>query len=69
MDYALAGLPVQIIRQGGLFIAYSHKLDIATTGKSEKQAVDRFGSLIEIFLVEVVKKNGSFNDKLAGLSA
>jgi|GEM_PF-1381938 len=67
MDYALAGLPVQIIKQGGLYIAYSHKLDISTTGKSEKQAVDRFGNLIEIFLTEIVKKNGSFDNRLLEL--
>lgn len=55
MDYSLAGFKLQVIQQGRLFIAYSHTLDISTTGKTEAEAVERFGSMIHIFMKEVIK--------------
>lgn len=58
MDYAIVQLPVQILKQGRLYIAYSHELDISTTGKSEKQAVDQFGNIINIFLKEAIQRGG-----------
>lgn len=39
---------VQVLRQGGLFIAYSHILDLSTTGKSETEALGRFQNVVEI---------------------
>ncbi len=52
---ALVDFKVQVIKQGGLFIAYSHALDISTTGKSEKQAMDTFSSLVKIFVRETIR--------------
>ncbi|MDO8523684.1 MAG: hypothetical protein Q7R74_00470 [bacterium] len=66
MQYTFADLPVQVIKQGRLYIAYSHTLDISTTGKSEKQAVDRFGDLIHIFIKDMIK-NGPPNQALVDL--
>ncbi|MBI1755258.1 hypothetical protein HYR65_03160 [Candidatus Azambacteria bacterium] len=66
MQYAIADLPVQIIKQGRLYIAYSHKLDISTTGKSEKQAVDNFGDLVHVFIKDMLK-NGAPKQALVDL--
>ena len=49
MSTSLTWFKVQVIKQGGLYIAYSHTLDIATTGKSEAQALDIFTTIAEIF--------------------
>jgi|SRR3989338_10640175 len=56
MASTINDLRIQVIKQGALYIAYSHLLDISTTGKSEKQAVDRFGTLVHIFIQEIIKK-------------
>jgi hypothetical protein len=61
MPDTIAGFPVQIIKQGRLFIAYSHKLDLSTTGKSEKEATDHFGTIVKIFEKDATKKNGLDN--------
>jgi hypothetical protein len=58
MDKAIAGYPVQIIKQGRLFIAYSHKLDVATTGKSEEEAVGKFETLVRVFVKGSTKQSG-----------
>ena len=55
MSSASTDFRIQIIKQGRLFIAYSHTLDLATTGKSEAQAVTRFEDLVQIFLRQVIK--------------
>lgn len=44
----MAASRVKILRQGGLFIAYSQYLDISTTGKTEADARSRFQSVIDI---------------------
>lgn len=56
MDFALPQIQLQILKQGRLFIAYSHTFDIATTGKSEKLAVKKFGDLMHVFMKEVVSR-------------
>ena len=52
---SLVKFSIQMIKQGTSHIAYSHTLDIATTGKSEKQANDNFNDLVNILLKEVIK--------------
>ena len=49
VSFSLTWFEVQMLKQGGLHIAYSHKLDIATTGKSEAQAMDAFSRFARIF--------------------
>ena len=66
MNLPIADLPVQIIKQGRLFIAYSHALDISTSGKSEKEAVERFGDILQIFIRELIQK-GSLDHSLVAL--
>jgi len=46
----------KILRQGGLFIAYSQSLDIATTGKSEADARARFQTVLDICTRDGVPK-------------
>lgn len=47
--FPLSWFKVQVFKQGSLYVAYSYKLDIATTGKSEEEAVDVFSSLATVF--------------------
>jgi len=56
VKFSIADLKLQVIKQGTIYIAYSHLLDISTTGKSEKQAIDRFGTLVHISIQEMIKK-------------
>ena len=49
---------VQLLRQGGLYIAYSPSLDIATTGKSEGEARTKFQSVLDICVRDGVPKSG-----------
>ena len=48
----------RLLRQGGLYIAYSPSLDISTTGKSETEARDRFQSVLDICKRANVPKSG-----------
>lgn len=48
----------KLLRQGGLYIAYSPSLDISTTGKSETEARDRFQSVLDICKKSNVPKSG-----------
>lgn len=61
MNKTIAGFPAQIIKQGRLFIAYSHKLDLSTTGKSEQEAIDHFATIVKIFEKPATKKHGLDN--------
>jgi hypothetical protein len=49
---------MQLIRQGGLFILYSHGLDISTTGKTEQEARGRFQIIIDECTKAGVSKAG-----------
>lgn len=51
---------VQLIRQGGLFILYSHGLDISTTGKTEAEARDRFQTILDECTKAGVTKSGIY---------
>lgn len=59
----LYNLPVLITKQGRRFIAYTPALDIATSGKSEKEVKVRFGELANLFLEEIMSK-GTADDVL-----
>lgn len=56
MEISLTDFRLLVIRQGGLFIAYSRKLDLATTGKSEKQAMGNFADLAKIFTKQMIEE-------------
>lgn len=42
-----------VTKQGKRFVAYAPALDIATSGKSEKEAKERFAELTDIFFEEL----------------
>lgn len=48
-------LPVLITKQNKRFVAYTPALDIATSGKSLRDAKKRFGELAHLFLEEIVE--------------
>ncbi|MEI7709204.1 MAG: hypothetical protein WCI76_00650 [bacterium] len=46
-------LPVIITKQNKRFVAFTPALDLSTSGKSEKQARERFVELANIFFEEI----------------
>ncbi len=50
-------LPVTILREGQRYIAYTPALDLSTSGRSFKQAKQRFEELVQVFIEELVKNN------------
>jgi len=50
-------LPVIITKQNKHFVAFTPALDVSTSGKSEKQAKERFVELAHIFLEEIFEAN------------
>ena len=60
-------LPVNIIKQGKSFVAYSPALDISTVGKSIKDAQIKFSELSSLFFEELIKK-GTLSEVLTELS-
>lgn len=49
-------LPVDFLREGNKFIAYSPALDIATCGDSFEEAKKRFEELVSLFFEELLRK-------------
>ncbi len=62
----LFNLPVVITKQNKRFVAYTPALDISTSGKSVKEAKERFIELANIFLEEIVTA-GTANSILSEL--
>lgn len=48
-------LPVSILKEGSVFVAYSPALDISTVGNSFEEAQRRFEEAVEIFFEEIVE--------------
>jgi len=59
-------LPVFVTKQGKRFVAYTPALDIATSGKSEKDVRNKFVELANIFFEEITEA-GTANDVLTEL--
>ena len=59
-------LPVVITKQNKRFVAYTPALDIATSGRSEKDVKAKFIELANIFLEEIMEANTA-NDVLSEL--
>lgn len=59
-------LTVDISKQGRRYVAYSPALDIATTGKTEKETRKRFEELVGIFFDEL-REAGTLEDVLSEL--
>jgi len=47
-----ASLPVTILREGDQFVAYTHALDLSTSGDTFEQAQRRFVEAVQIFFEE-----------------
>ena len=62
----LFNLPVVITKQNKRFVAYTPALDIATSGKSQKEVRARFVELANIFFEEIIAA-GTVNDVLSEL--
>ncbi len=59
-------LPVNIMKQGKSFVAYSPVLDISTAGKSVKDVQKKFIDLVNIFIEEITEA-GTINEVLTEL--
>ena len=59
-------LSVVITKQNKRFVAYTPALDIATSGKSEKEVKERFVELANVFLEEIISAK-TVNDVLSEL--
>lgn len=59
-------LPVSILKEGSVFVAYSPALDLSTYGKSFEEVQKRFNEIVGIFFEELVEK-GTIADVLSGL--
>ena len=59
-------LSVTILREGDRFVAYSPSLDLATSGKTFKNARERFAEATLLFFEEL-KKQGTTEEALKSL--
>lgn len=59
-------LPVDIIKEGDSFIAYSPALDLSTVGDTFEEAQKRFREAVQIFFEEITQK-GTINEVLTEL--
>lgn len=59
-------LPLTIIKEGKMFVAYTPALDLSTAGKTEKDARRMFREVVAIFMEEIIKA-GTVEDVLTGL--
>ena len=59
-------LPVSVTKQGKRFVAYTHALDISTSGRTEKEAKERFFELASLFFEEITEA-GTTHDVLSEL--
>jgi len=63
IDYKL---PVNFLREGKYYIAYSPALDLSTSGKSFDEVKKRFEEVVQIFFEELLDK-GTFEEELFNL--
>lgn len=59
-------LPVSILKEDNVFIAYTPALDLSTCGDTYEEAKERFSEIVNIFFEEVTKK-GTLEDVLLDL--
>lgn len=56
-------IQVNFLREGNKFIAYTPALDLSTSGKTYKEAKERFAEAVSIFFEEIMEK-GTLEDVL-----
>lgn len=59
-------LPIQILKQGKKYIAYTPALDLSTSGRSVKEAQHRFDEVVKIFFDEIIEA-GTLDEVLTEL--
>lgn len=59
-------LPVGVLREGKQYVAFTPALDLSTSGKSHKQALDRFHKAVNIFFEECLA-HGTLDESLSEL--
>lgn len=59
-------LPVSFLKEGKYFVAYSHALDLSTSGKSFDEVKRRFDEVVQIFFEELFEK-GTIEETLSDL--
>lgn len=63
---SLSQLPVFVLEEGGVFIAFSPALDLSTSGQTPAEAKKRFSEAMELFFEEL-KERGSVKEVLESL--
>lgn len=61
-----ASLPVSFLKEGNRFVAYTPALDLSTSGKTYREAQNRFDEAVQLFFEELFAK-GTLDDVLCGL--
>ena len=59
-------LPINVLREGKKFVAYSPVLDLSTSGNSFEEVRKRFIEIVEIFFEEIINQ-GTINEVLSDL--
>ncbi len=59
-------LPMQIIKEGNVYVAYCPVLDIATQGDTYEQAHKMFNELVKIFIDDLIER-GTLEEVLLDL--
>lgn len=59
-------LPVQIIKEGKVFVAYCSVLDIATQGDTYEEVQEMFHELVRVFIDDLIER-GTFEEVLLDL--
>lgn len=59
-------LPVSVLKEGKIFVAYTPALDLSTSGKTLKEAQKNFMEAVNIFFEEIMEM-GTTDEVLSGL--
>lgn len=59
-------IPVSIFKEGKMFVAYSHALDLSSCGKTQKEAHSRFAGAVKLFL-DKLEEMGTLDEVLIEL--
>jgi predicted RNase H-like HicB family nuclease len=59
-------LPVSILKEGEVFVAYSPAVEVSTVGETFEEAQQHFEEAVNIFFEEIIKK-GTLDEALTEL--
>ena len=49
-------IPISIFKEDKRFVAYSHVLDLSSSGKTAKEAERRYAEAVQLFFDEIIKQ-------------